>query len=126
MSSNTTNCKRWRQNHPEKWKECHARNELSKRKTPKRKVAVVRRDAKRRKRMIDLTDEHIIQLVSAPCDYCGFKGEFCNGIDRVDNNGHYTIDNSVPCCSICNKMKHVLDKEVFLTKVKCIYEHLNK
>lgn len=32
-----------------------------------------------------------------------------NGIDRVDNNKGYTLDNCVPCCWECNQMKSSLN-----------------
>ena len=28
-----------------------------------------------------------------------------SGIDRIDNTKHYTKENSVPCCKICNYAK---------------------
>lgn len=38
---------------------------------------------------------------------------FINGIDRVDSSIGYTIQNSVPCCKICNYAKHNLTLEEF-------------
>jgi len=28
-----------------------------------------------------------------------------NGLDRVDSSKHYTLDNVVPCCTVCNRAK---------------------
>lgn len=44
------------------------------------------------------------------------------GVDRVDSSKGYTIDNVVPCCDICNRMK--LDKDIteFFDTIKRIYE----
>lgn len=37
----------------------------------------------------------------------------CCGIDRVDSNKQYTVDNCVPCCITCNVMKNALTLEQF-------------
>lgn len=44
-----------------------------------------------------------------------------NGIDRINNSKGYIKNNVVTCCKLCNTMKGVLDKEVFLNHVKKIY-----
>ena len=46
-----------------------------------------------------------------------------NGIDRIDSLRGYTKDNIVSCCSICNRMKNSFSKDVFLEKVKLIYNN---
>jgi deoxycytidylate deaminase len=43
-----------------------------------------------------------------PCIYCG-KQITTAGIDRIDNNVGYTIDNCVACCRVCNWMKMQMD-----------------
>lgn len=37
-----------------------------------------------------------------------------NGIDRFDNNIHYILSNCVPCCKICNRMKHTMTAQEWL------------
>lgn len=44
-----------------------------------------------------------------------------NGIDRVDNSLGYTVKNTVPCCTICNKAKLDLSEQDFLEWVNRIY-----
>lgn len=46
-----------------------------------------------------------------------------NGIDRVDNLKGYTLDNCVPCCKNCNRMKANLTKEDFLQHISDIYKY---
>jgi len=65
-------------------------------------------------------------LVTSDCFYCkvppalvkygqakinGVKSDYgkfwYNGLDRVDNEGHYTVVNTVPCCWVCNRAKMV-------------------
>lgn len=41
-----------------------------------------------------------------------------NGIDRVDPTKGYIIDNCVPCCTTCNYMKRILQRDEFLDHVK--------
>lgn len=43
-----------------------------------------------------------------------------NGIDRIDSSIGYTIENSVACCSMCNRMKNHYDLSVFLEKIRLI------
>ena len=40
-----------------------------------------------------------------------------NGIDRVDSSKGYTIDNCVPCCYKCNRMKSDMDVNEFIEHV---------
>lgn len=46
-----------------------------------------------------------------------------NGIDRVDNDKGYVVENCVSCCSVCNVLKHTLDQKYFLDHVCKIYTH---
>lgn len=83
-----------------------------------------------------LSLEEFDKLVHGDCVYCGskpsfplrFKNEFknrdvenFNGIDRVDSNKDYIIDNCVSCCSKCNRMKSDFKKDDFLTHIKKIH-----
>lgn len=86
-----------------------------------------------------LTQQEYSNLIHQNCYYCGQepsadnqwnksnKRQFdptivkINGIDRIDSNKGYTIDNCVPCCPQCNRMKLDYTTEQFLSKVKQIY-----
>lgn len=46
-----------------------------------------------------------------------------NGVDRLDNNLDYTIENSVPCCGWCNTMKREHSEKKFLDKISKIYNN---
>jgi hypothetical protein len=48
-----------------------------------------------------------------PCTYCGDPIQHI-GLDRVDNSIGYELNNIVSCCSVCNRMKMTLNKDVFL------------
>lgn len=73
------------------------------RKTPEAKYSKYKHDAKRRHYPFELTLEQFTLIISQPCNYCGSPGP--NGIDRKNNDDGYTLNNSVPCCFRCNKIK---------------------
>lgn len=78
-----------------------------------------KRDALKRLIAFELTKEEFFELTQQPCHYCDqipaqtiacefAHGAFIyNGVDRVDNNYGYTINNCVACCKACNYAKHM-------------------
>jgi hypothetical protein len=81
--------------------------------------------AKSRNFEFNLILEDIIKLVNSNCYYCG--DENSKGIDRIDSNDNYYLENVVPCCRICNFMKNNFSIEEFFNKIKLIYElHLKE
>jgi len=80
-----------------------------------------------------LSKEDVRQLTSRPCHYCGiepiqrikkasYNGDcIYNGLDRVDNDRGYLIDNIVPCCGTCNKMKNNMTQKEFLDHIQRIF-----
>lgn len=92
-------------------------------------------NAKRRGLSFDLSTEQFRHLISQNCHYCNQEPKECfapngkvndrtstiaNGIDRVDSNIGYTIENTVPCCGYCNYIKHDKTQEEFLAHIKRI------
>lgn len=75
--------------------------------------------SKTRKIEFTLTKKQFTSLWQKPCYYCGSEIKTI-GLDRVDNIRGYTIDNVVPCCEICNRMKRTQSKKEFIDKCKCI------
>lgn len=51
-----------------------------------------------------LSLEEYCSLISKNCNYCDgdISKETGSGLDRLDNNKGYTLDNVVPCCKVCN------------------------
>lgn len=70
----------------------------------------------------DLTYEQATKLCEQDCFYCGCPR--CLGIDRLDNSKDYTIENCVPCCGCCNRMKMDLTPSCFLNQIKQIYTNI--
>ena len=98
-----------------------------------------RNSAKKRKLKWELTEEQFAEITQRDCYYCGAKPNninkfnncngvyIYNGIDRVDNNKGYTIDNIVPCCRQCNQAKSNYTTEEFLNWAKrLILNYKNK
>ena len=101
-------------------------------------------NAKKYKREFTLSLEDFKKITSSNCIYCGIKPStintsivkneqtkehskyFYNGIDRRDSNKGYTLENSVPCCTFCNKAKSDLPESIFLNHLKRIYEYYKR
>lgn len=79
---------------------------------------VYKRSANKRGHTFGLTKEQFKELTRGNCVYCGVepkqivKVKTCigsyiyNGIDRIDSNKGYILDNCVPCCRKCNNNKN--------------------
>lgn len=88
----------------------------------------------------NLTLSEFSELIHQPCHYCGAEPSTnnmwnngaarvtanevvkINGIDRIDSSKGYSMNNCVPCCHICNRMKSDLTTEEFLEHIKLLYE----
>ena len=46
-----------------------------------------------------------------------------NGVDRIDNDGGYFLENCVPCCKICNGSKRARSEQEFLKWITDIYKN---
>lgn len=93
--------------------------------------------SKRKKIEFELTKEEFRKIATDNCYFCGVKpyqifakgkkhknGHFLhNGLDRIDNQKGYTVENVKPSCEICNKAKRDLSLESFLKWVDRITEY---
>lgn len=85
-------------------------------------------EAERRDYPFCLTFDEFDALLKGTCVYCGSPpsqvvksawDEFqYQGVDRMDNTKGYTVENSVPCCEICNKMKRTFGPLFFVRHCK--------
>ena len=74
-------------------------------------------------------------IIAKPCHYCGVlpsnekKSQFnngsyyYNGIDRIDPDIGYEVNNIVPCCWRCNATKHRMGYDEFVDWVRRVYQH---
>jgi hypothetical protein len=96
--------------------------------------------AKKRNLEFKLTHQECEKLFTQNCYYCNSK-PFCvketiskkykhsityNGIDRIDNNIGYIIDNVVSCCKFCNVAKHDMTYSNFITWVKNLSNNMKE
>lgn len=96
--------------------------------------------AKKKNHDFNLNDEELKILFKGNCYYCGiipeniwhisdylseeskeYSSYVCNGIDRIDSNKGYIIDNCVSCCTRCNFAKNNMSQEVFKNHIKKIF-----
>lgn len=89
-----------------------------------------------------LTPEQFSDIIKQDCTYCGaapraYKSRhphrrrgiittLMNGVDRVDSGQGYTLANTVPCCSVCNKMKMSLPAQVFIDQCAAITKRMTE
>jgi hypothetical protein len=100
-----------------------------------KKISETKLAARRRNLEWALTDEQVIALFTKNCHYCGTPpAQICksenktgdyvyNGIDRVDNNRGYVVDNVVPCCIICNRAKREMPLSEFQNWIRRLSKH---
>lgn len=69
-----------------------------------------KQNASRRNKAWKLTDIEAAQLLCSPCTYCG---EPSTGIDRIDSDGDYTVNNTVASCYTCNVVKGTMTVSEF-------------
>lgn len=93
------------------------------------------RKANSRNQEFELSFNEFDKLISSPCHYCGIKPSneykyksknstlFYNGVDRVNNNIGYTVDNAVSCCKTCNFLKGRFNVDEFVEQIERIHSH---
>lgn len=91
--------------------------------------------ARRRGLEFSLSKKEFKELTSDNCYICGQEpskiskrpqntGIYTyNGVDRIDNNKGYTLENCKPCCTTCNIRKHAASLEELLQWVKRVYKY---
>jgi hypothetical protein len=97
--------------------------------------------AKRRAISWNLSKEDFFHLISLSCVYCGEsnlsfasnpktspwqKSFYYTGLDRIDSQLGYEINNVQPCCKWCNMGKSNRSEKEFLEWIDRIYERKQK
>lgn len=93
-----------------------------------------KRSAKKRNIEFSLEEYQFRRLMTFECHYCGTRpnqtyrhckgtnGLFVhNGMDRLNPNVGYTVENSRACCKRCNYAKGQMSETEFLNMVVAIY-----
>lgn len=104
--------------------------------------------AKRRELSWELSNEQFQDFINKSCHYCGQLPSrlynpyqyqkkpknnlrqnadiLINGIDRIDPEKGYSLDNCVPCCQDCNYGKHTKTQKAFLMWINRVWNFQNK
>ena len=101
----------WRRRNPDKVKEQLERNKRS----VVQKIRTYRKQPLKKGVRNELTDAQMKRFFEQNCWYCGHMDArgLC-GIDRIDSSKHYTVDNVVSACKMCNYMKGEWTQESFV------------
>ena len=83
---------------------------------------IYKKNAIRRNIDFQLTKEEFYAITSQPCHYCGDLHNY-NGVDRIESNKGYYVNNCVPCCEYCNKMKLDYSVDFWLNHIKKILNY---
>ena len=93
-------------------------------KSPNGVFSIYQANARRRFLLWDLSFEEFMMFWQKPCSYCGDKIKTI-GLDRIDSGEGYNINNVVPCCTKCNKMKSLMHRDEFLNYCRKIIANYN-
>ena len=101
----------------------------------KRIYSTYERNARVKNIAFHLSKDELRAIITQNCFYCNIipqqiqchprsNGEFIyNGIDRLDNNKGYILENVVPCCRRCNFMKNKFHIKEFIEIIRKIYKN---
>ena len=99
-------------------------------------IRTYKHSAKQRNYIFNLNREDFKKLTSMDCYYCGIEPKqesvnyhklgiyYYNGLDRIDPNLGYSIENCLPCCQRCNIGKWKNNKKEFEEWIKTVYFNL--
>ena len=111
-----------RANFPEKF----YKDKMRYRTNPKYKYNICILSAKRKNNNFNLTYEQASEMFFGTCFYCGHVGtdQWLNGIDRMNNDIGYEINNCVSCCKTCNNIKCITEASNFIYIIHHILNNL--
>jgi len=126
-----------------KTKSCGCRKDLIRKRKPYKDASLnalickYKHKARKKKIPFELSKEEFRNITSKNCFYCGVEpkqfdknsGNFgiyvYNGIDRIDNEEGYVLDNCVPCCKTCNYAKNTLSINDFMAWIEQLVNYRN-
>ena len=106
--------------------------------------STIEKRSKKNKWEFVITSDEFIKLSKQPCFYCGIAPFieikdrcniinsdknikiFANGIDRINSNLGYIIDNCVSCCKHCNTAKNIMTESEFKEWIVRLYNNYIK
>ena len=118
------NNRKYRETHKELRRKLGRKYRIKMSNSPEFKFKDYQNIAKFGKRKWNLTFKEFMNFWQKPCYYCGSKIKNI-GLDRIDSKKGYEKDNLIPCCWICNRMKHTLGQKEFLNQCLKIIQEQN-
>jgi len=98
--------KQRRKDDPQPYRNRERKNRLR----PEKRFADAKKQAEKRGLSWTLSFDEFCELIKLDCYYCSFKlgkpNTTGSGLDRLDNDKGYEIDNVVPCCGVCNTIRN--------------------
>lgn len=124
---------RWNKKNLERQKKYQAANvekvkqrQIRMKESLKGRYGTYRLHASERGLTFDLTLEEFSTITSQKCHYCNeftINKNYC-GVDRVRNNEGYSLTNCVPCCTMCNLMKHTHNQQEWIEHMKKVLNNI--
>ena len=94
--------------------------------TLKGRYSSYRKGAHQRDLIFELTLNNFAQLTSQYCAYCGqLPEQNYVGVDRIENDRGYSLENCVPCCGFCNYVKSSLSVKELQKHISKVHERIN-
>lgn len=79
---------------------------LARNRKPRRRFGKFIPYANKRGLVVEITFEQFEEIIAKPCHYCGGKlAETGCGMDRKDHAKGYSLENILPCCRTCNRLR---------------------
>ena len=91
----------------------------------KKLYCAYRHKANKKNIKFKISNEEFEDIINNRCYLCGFTNKN-NGIDRVDNNEGYVLDNCTACCGQCNFMKNKYELKSYLKLLLKIHKRRNE
>jgi hypothetical protein len=84
--------------------------------------------ARKHKRTVNINKEQYEKLIKLGCFYCqrDISKDAGYGLNRINNEPDYSMNNVKPCCKFCNKMMNNFSKEDILISAKGIIKKLEE
>lgn len=142
LSGSTTSCGCNKKNTQSKRAVARHSHKDSNYRAIRRLYSQYKRGAKHRKFSFEISLEEFDILIKKRCFYCdsdlsNYNGSryntnqigirewliAYNGIDRIDNNKGYILENCITACADCNRAKWAHEQDKFFNWIKKVYEH---
>ncbi len=109
---------KWKSENREKLRAIMRKSYIGYSKTARYKYCRNKATAKQRGIIFDISYDQFYAIFNDDCFYCD-EPNFI-GLDRIDSDKGYVIDNICPCCYRCNVAKNTMTQEEFINLCKKI------